>query len=245
MAGATLCVFECQVLFVNIPPMTAELLLKALIEDGVVWVVGKAQNLSETQLHLQAHPTRTALVGSRSGREHPTGLPFVENISALSPQTRQIILGQDLSEEDELILLRAGVRGLLRESETTLQVLSKCIRSVAAGQVWANSAQLERLLDSLSSPRSLRVTNALGAAILSRREEEVLNLLAEGLTNRELATCLKLSEHTVKNHLFRIFDKLGVSSRMEAVLYAMNQPRFSAFPPPISPGVLVGCAKSQ
>jgi DNA-binding NarL/FixJ family response regulator len=58
---------------------------------------------------------------------------------------------------------------------------------------------------------------------LSKREEQVLHLLADGLSNRELAHALKLSEHTVKNHLFRIFDKLGVSNRMEAVLYAISQ----------------------
>jgi DNA-binding NarL/FixJ family response regulator len=51
----------------------------------------------------------------------------------------------------------------------------------------------------------------------------VLQLLADGLSNRELAKTLSLSEHTIKNHLFRIFDKLGVSSRMEAVLYAISQ----------------------
>ncbi len=51
----------------------------------------------------------------------------------------------------------------------------------------------------------------------------MLHLLADGLSNRDLAKTLKLSEHTVKNHLFRIFDKLGVSNRMEAVLYAISQ----------------------
>jgi DNA-binding CsgD family transcriptional regulator len=91
------------------------------------------------------------------------------------------------------------------------------------GQIWANASQLDLLIRSLSLPRSLKVTNVLGDSLLSNREEQVLHLLADGLSNRELAAALKLSEHTVKNHLFRIFDKLGVSSRMEAVLYAMSQ----------------------
>ena len=63
----------------------------------------------------------------------------------------------------------------------------------------------------------------LGDSLLSKREEQVLHALADGLSNRELAASLNLSEHTVKNHLFRIFDKLGVSNRMEAVLYAISQ----------------------
>jgi DNA-binding NarL/FixJ family response regulator len=58
--------------------------------------------------------------------------------------------------------------------------------------------------------------------LLTAREQQVLHLLADGLSNLELATVLRLSEHTVKNHLFRIYDKLGVSNRMEAVLYALT-----------------------
>jgi DNA-binding CsgD family transcriptional regulator len=68
----------------------------------------------------------------------------------------------------------------------------------------------------------MTIVNAKGLPILSAREEEVLHLLAKGLSNRDLATALTLSEHTIRNHLFHIFDKLGVSSRMEAVLYAFN-----------------------
>jgi DNA-binding CsgD family transcriptional regulator len=64
--------------------------------------------------------------------------------------------------------------------------------------------------------------NAKGLAILTAREEDILHLLAEGLSNRDIATTLKLSEHTIKNHLFHVFDKLGVSSRMEAVVYSFN-----------------------
>jgi DNA-binding NarL/FixJ family response regulator len=76
----------------------------------------------------------------------------------------------------------------------------------------------------------MKLTNMIGDSLLSPREEQVLHLLADGLSNRELAKTLKLSEHTVKNHLFRIFDKLGVSNRMEAVLCAisMRQHRLSA-----------------
>ena len=61
-----------------------------------------------------------------------------------------------------------------------------------------------------------------GAVLLSRREQEVVRCVAEGLSNREIAQRLGLTEHTVKNYLFRIFDKLGVSKRVEVVLYAYS-----------------------
>ena len=68
----------------------------------------------------------------------------------------------------------------------------------------------------------MRVIDARGAALLSRREQEVVRCVAEGLSNREIAQRLGLTEHTVKNYLFRIFDKLGVSSRVELILYAVS-----------------------
>jgi len=68
----------------------------------------------------------------------------------------------------------------------------------------------------------MRVIDARGAALLSRREQEVVRCVAEGLSNREIAQRLGLTEHTVKNYLFRIFDKLGVSKRVEVVLYAYS-----------------------
>ncbi len=211
-----------SICFINISPMTADLLGDALLESGKVAIQGRAYLPAAVRTLFESDLPQVALVGSRSGAERPTALPFVEQIRDLSPGTRQIILGQDLSVEEEVTLLRAGARGLLREADVGLPTLLKCIRCVAEGQVWASSLQLEILLSSLGRPSVLRVKNVLGASILSKREEEVLHLLAEGLSNRELAAALSLSEHTVKNHLFRIFDKLGVSSRMEAVLYAIN-----------------------
>jgi len=101
---------------------------------------------------------------------------------------------------------------------------------VGADQLWASAEQVEQLLCSLSQPHLLRVKNVMGDSLLSEREEQVLDLLAHGMSNRDLARTLKLSEHTVKNHLFRIFDKLGVSNRMEAVLYAISNGQRKALP---------------
>jgi DNA-binding CsgD family transcriptional regulator len=72
------------------------------------------------------------------------------------------------------------------------------------------------------SPSSLRVVDVKGERLLSNREEDVVKLLMEGYSNREIAQGLNLSENTIKNYLFRIFEKLGVSSRTELLLYAMS-----------------------
>jgi DNA-binding NarL/FixJ family response regulator len=77
-------------------------------------------------------------------------------------------------------------------------------------------------MDLISEVPSLRVLNASGNDLLTPREEQVVALVAEGLSNRGVARELSLSEHTVKKYLFRIFEKLGVSTRVELVLYAFN-----------------------
>jgi DNA-binding NarL/FixJ family response regulator len=74
----------------------------------------------------------------------------------------------------------------------------------------------------ISEVPALRVLNSRGARLLTPREEQVVALIAEGLSNRDAARELKLSEHTIKKYLFRIFEKLGISSRVELVLYAVN-----------------------
>jgi DNA-binding NarL/FixJ family response regulator len=74
----------------------------------------------------------------------------------------------------------------------------------------------------VSEAPSLRVLNATGSSLLTPREEQVVALVAEGLGNRQIARELNLSEHTVKKYLFRIFEKLGISTRVELVLYVVN-----------------------
>lgn len=202
--------------------MSLDLLKLAFVSQEQIHLVGTANNLQELDALLTKVP-HVALVGSKGTRKPSDALPFLERIAAVGLPVRPVVISEDLSQEDIVGFFYHGARGLLCQRESDLSVLTRCVLCVSAGQVWANSAQLEQLLVSLSQPRPLRVMNMTGDALLSQREEQVLRLLAQGLSNRDLARTLKLSEHTVKNHLFRIFDKLGVSNRMEAVLYAISK----------------------
>ena len=210
-------------ILVNITAMAADLLRFAFAGQQAIQLVGCATTPSELDTLLNEYSPDVALVGSSGSRQESVALPFLEQMAAAGTRVRPIVMSEDMGREDVVSFFRNGARGLVCKSHTDVSVLLKCIRCVGAGQVWANSDQLEQLLRSLSHPRSLKVTNTMGDSLLSQREEQVLHLLADGLSNRDLAKTLKLSEHTVKNHLFRIFDKLGVSNRMEAVLYAISQ----------------------
>ena len=211
-----------NLILVNITAMAADLLRFAFAGQDEIRLVGCAATPSELETLLTEQSPQVALIGSTGLRQGSVALPFLEQIVAMGSPVRPIVMSEDMGREDVISFFRNGARGLICKAQTDVSVLLKCICCVSAGQVWANSEQLEQLLRSLSHPRSLKVTNVMGDSLLSQREEQVLHLLADGLSNRDLARTLKLSEHTVKNHLFRIFDKLGVSNRMEAVLYAIS-----------------------
>ena len=78
------------------------------------------------------------------------------------------------------------------------------------------------MIEAVTQVPSLRMVSAAGMKLLTPREEQVVALVADGLSNREVALELDLSEHTIKKYLFRIFDKLGISSRVELVIYAVS-----------------------
>jgi DNA-binding NarL/FixJ family response regulator len=138
------------------------------------------------------------------------------------PETPKILLVDSCDRELVVSAFRSGARGIFTITDSNLRLLCKCLMRVAAGQIWANTEQMNHLLDLISEVPSLRVLNSRGSTLITPREEQVVALVAEGLSNREIARELKLSEHTVKKYLFRIFEKLGVSTRVELVLYAVN-----------------------
>jgi DNA-binding NarL/FixJ family response regulator len=94
---------------------------------------------------------------------------------------------------------------------------------VYEGQIWANNTQLEHIVEALMRAPVPGLTKTAVIRALSKREEEIARLVASGLSNREVAQRLSLSHHTVKNYLFRVFEKLGISTRIELVLYMLSQ----------------------
>jgi DNA-binding NarL/FixJ family response regulator len=134
----------------------------------------------------------------------------------------KVLLVEAWDRELVVSAFRSGIRGIFSIADSNLRQLCKCLARVAAGQIWIGTEQLNCLLDLISEVPSLRVLNAGGRPILTPREEQVVALVAEGLGNRQIAQELNLSEHTIKKYLFRIFEKLGISTRVELVLYALN-----------------------
>ena len=150
------------------------------------------------------------------------GVEILSELHASYPQTALITLMNTWQDELLLHAFRGGAKGVFSRSEEKLEVLCKCIRAVYEGQVWANSDQLQVLLKALVRG-PMRAVSSTGRRLLSGRELEVANLVAEGLPNKEIAQRLGITEHTVSNYLFRMYNKLGISSRVELVLYVTKQ----------------------
>jgi DNA-binding NarL/FixJ family response regulator len=127
------------------------------------------------------------------------------------------------SFERDLILgaFRCGVRGVFFR-DRPVEDLCKCIVRVHEGQIWAGNQALELLIEAFTSAAPVSMVTR-SPSLLSAREEQIVDLVSRGLTNREVSQRLNLSEHTVKNYLFRIFEKLGVTSRVELALYHRNR----------------------
>ena len=149
------------------------------------------------------------------------GYRVLREIRSLGLRTRAILLLSSREPEQVVDAFRCGARGVVFRDEP-IETLGKCIHAVNHGQVWASSESMRGLLEALGQTMPIRFRDTRGIQRLSKREADVVRLVAEGLTNKDISLQLGLSEHTVRNYLFHVFDKLGVSTRVELVLYCLQ-----------------------
>jgi DNA-binding NarL/FixJ family response regulator len=143
------------------------------------------------------------------------GLAVLQEMRKEKLSTRVVLLTASLDEDEVLEAMRLGVEGVVLK-EMTPQQLLQCIRKVHAGDLWLEKQSVSRALEKL-----LRRETAAReiSKILTRREMEVVRLMASGLRNKEIADKLSISEGTVKIHLHKGYEKLHVQSRLELVRY--------------------------
>jgi DNA-binding NarL/FixJ family response regulator len=210
-----------KVMVANLPIILCELLQGAFQAVPDIKIVLPANDLQHLLNAAEPLPVDVILIGS-SKTDSPGAVSILQSLPDAYKSARVVVLTQDPDYAEVISLFRAGAKGIFGSADLRFELLCKCIRCVHQGQIWAKNELLAHLVSSLSHPRSTNVIDRHGKPLLTTREQQVLHLLSDGLSNSELAAVLKLSEHTIKNHLFRIYDKLGVSNRMEAVLYALT-----------------------
>jgi DNA-binding NarL/FixJ family response regulator len=213
-------------------PLDCQLLFCAINRYGRhVTVPGCAHTLQEFAKHVAEHQPDVVVISAGLEGDSKGGFRVLRELRAAGSTARPILLLDSHAPEQVVEAFSAGAKGVVCKTDP-LQVLCKCIQCVYAGQVWANSEELEWILGALTQREPVHVVNAIGALLLTPRQEQVVRMVAEGLPNDEIASKLRVSTHTVKNHLFRIYEKLGVSNRVELILYAMSQ---RESPPTVKP----------
>jgi two-component system, NarL family, response regulator LiaR len=194
--------------------------LRRLLEDEPdIEVVGEAANGLEAIAVTRALAPDLVLMDVVMPRLN--GLEATKQIKQSNPATAVLVLSAHDDDRYVLGLLEAGAAGYLLKSATAQEVIH-AIRAVHAGEAVLHPAIAGRLLSRAARPPT-RVTLVHGNELLTEREVEVLRCAAKGLSNKEIASQLVLSVPTVKAHLVNIFNKMGVGSRTEAVMQALNQ----------------------
>jgi len=187
-------------------------------------VVSCAVSKEEIAHSIERHALDIALVSESLQDGHLTGFGILNELRTLSPRTRTIMLLKTNNPELVVDAFRAGARGVFCRTDS-LHFLPKCIRVVHSGQIWASSKQLEHIMESLAKASPLTITPVSGRRPLTKREDGIVKLTVEGCSNREIANKLGLSEQTVGDHLVRIYEKLGIASRVELVLCSPTEHR--------------------
>ena len=203
-----------------------QLLAEAMRTDHGMQVVASASSSQDLLAAVTRVPVDVAVISYSLDDQPGRGTEVLREMRTLRPQIKGVLLLDTSRPEDVLECFRAGAKGIFSKHER-LESLCKCIRCVHEGQIWARSVELEHALEALAKSPLVRATNQQGLELLSARERQVVQYLAAGMSNQEIADSLGLSRHTIKNYLFRIFDKLGVSSRTELLYLTMSngQPR--------------------
>ena len=187
-------------------------------------VVGSAETIGAAIEQLRHLRPDIALIGWPASS--PQSQKFFAAIQDAKAPTRVIMLSSGDAKEDFVEAVRQGCCGILPK-QTSTELLIKSIRKVHAGEFWLDRMTTADIIRRLAKKGGGGNTAArLGireqSAALSQREREIVILVAQGFKNKEMAERMFISEQTVKNHLHNIFDKLGVSDRLELALYAIH-----------------------
>jgi DNA-binding NarL/FixJ family response regulator len=201
--------------------MTSELLKNAFAHGRQGFTVQTLTGTSQKIIgELGSHKADVALISEELQDGPEAGSRVLQKTRDYNG-TAAIMLLRSSKPERVISAFRDGARGVFYRSHS-LKSLSKCIQAVHQGQIWASNEDLEHLIKALSHFKPLHLNNSRGTPLLTRREEDVVRLVADGLKNREIAQRLKVKEHSIRNYIYRIFEKLGVSSRVELILYVFS-----------------------
>jgi DNA-binding NarL/FixJ family response regulator len=182
-------------------------------------VVGEAGKASEALEVVAAQKPDIVLLNLDSLSS--IGLEIIRTLSKVSSSSRVILLARPDEAQVLINAVQEGVLGIVLKTQPS-EVLIKAIQKVHAGEVWIERSMIANLLSGLRNAQQLITQDPQTESIghLSRRERQVIQQIGQGLKNNQIAKQLSLSETTVRHHLTSIYGKLGVSDRLELLVFA-------------------------
>ena len=194
--------------------LVCEALAAILSSQSDIRVAGHATQLEEATLALEKVNADAVLLDSQ---KNALTRQWVEHLIGTYPSVRLLILTGQIDTAEIKVGLKMGVMGYLQR-DIASQDLYRAIRAVASGQAWAPRDLMTQLIQDRRTFQGLA-----GRRNLTRRENEVLEHLAQGLTNKQIGVGLNISEKTVKSHLNLVYQKLNISTRAQAAVYAARK----------------------
>ena len=190
---------------------------KILALEDDIQVVAWLDTLAGLHEAIQRFPTDLVLL------EGNLIVGAVDTISELIRQVPKLKIIVQLSQNDQINtveLYRRGVRGIIPRS-ISADLLVKCVRRIAAGEIWINNESINSVIEAYRSQKDA-LTSLRTQPRLSPKELAIITYVTQGMRNKEIAFQLGTSEQVIKNYLRKIYDKLGVSDRVELALYWLS-----------------------
>jgi len=186
------------------------------LEDDIR-VVAQAENLGQT---IAAACKSQADVILFESHISPNPAEAISELLRKAPESRIVVVTAHADEADTVELLRRGARGILARSISP-DLLVRCVRKVAAGELWLDNQGVNWVIEAYRA-QAAQLTTPRPRTKLSSKELLIIGHVTQGLRNREIAKEIGTSEQVIKNYLRKVYDKLGVSDRLELALYCIH-----------------------
>lgn len=186
------------------------------LEDDIR-VVAQAETLPNLLTALQRFPTDVVVLEGQLLHGAENGIP---ELVKRAPQAKIIVQVTETEESNTVELYRRGVRGVVPRSISP-DLLVKCVRKIAAGETWIDNQSISWVIEAYRA-QATNLTSPRNQPKLSPKEVAIISCITRGMRNKEIAYHIGTTEQVIKNYLRKVYDKLGVSDRLELALYCMH-----------------------